>query len=129
LKIVRTEVIHGITAKYLEPAAVNFKLIAQANDQTTIKLLKKQLSTDTEIIFDRAKQDFTSACASPGTVIKRLSYTDMYLTFDELSAFNALLDAQICAHSTKKHPDQLRYRVLISCIADDENVSLLPDCC
>lgn len=56
LKLVRTQEIKGIVAKFYEPIADSFKLQAKDNNQTTINIFKTQLERAVHNAYESSKE-------------------------------------------------------------------------
>jgi len=129
LNVASTKVIHGIVAKYLEPAAAQFIIITNESEPAAADYIKNNLAQEAESIFEKAKQNFLKNCMMTKAMLNKLSYNELYMTFDELKEFNLLINNFVNNHSQPVKSDQICFRLFVSCISDDDNLADKKSCC
>lgn len=122
-------VIHGIVAKYMEPAASSFRIMVNTADKSIVKLMKNRMSAEAEVLFEKGKNDYIQNCGMRKSLMKRISYNDVYLTLEQLNEFNEFLDKLVTENSTADDPDKIRFKLFSSYISDDEDSLVQKSCC
>ncbi len=118
LEMVRTEEVHGIIAKFYEPTAMIFKLSCRELDPGTQMQVNLTFASDAEIAFEESKQKFIEISRRKHSGGKRISDSELYLTKEEFTELNDMIDKAIDRFRYKEKDDQALHHVFFSCITD-----------
>ncbi len=118
LHMVRTEEVHGIIAKYYEPTAMIFKLTCKELDPGTQMQVNMNFASAAEISFEKEKQKFIEISQRGQSGGKRLSNSDIYLTREEFTELNDLIDGIIDKYRYQTNEKQAIHHMFFSCITD-----------
>lgn len=127
LHIVRTEIVNGIIAKFLEPTAHHFKIIAK--DEVTTSLVSQQMAESAENMYNNAKDLYVENMQKNKMSPKRISLCDVYLTKDEFTKINEMIDRFIQESSEKSLPQKRHYKMFITFADCDDEVDETFSCC